>query len=130
MSVYDVQLGEQVIGCVTLTARGLYYSLSCQCSETKEMVKLVVHSDLGEIPVGICAPTDSGFGIDRMIPQKRLGKGPFKFCLMKSDSGEGEFFSLHPDQPFQAIDRLEDARFFVKDGIPGILIKGDSDRNP
>ncbi len=108
---YDVNLGDVKIGTVTVTRQGLYYVISSQCTLSGEvMYDLVVSSDGRQEKLGLLIPEAERYSLSVKIPSKKLGQGtPAFFVRPRHDSAVGEFISIHPDEPFAYLHRLERA---------------------
>lgn len=122
MSLYDVKMGQNVVGNVELIREGLYYSVNCRCRQIHGMYKLVDRCELGEVSIGICCPTADGMEIVRKLPIKKLGKGEHCFLLIPHNDAKRKFYPLKVDEPCEVIDRLEEARLVTQDGVVGLLM--------
>ena len=102
--------------------------------------------------LGICVPLDDAFGMDKKIPAKRFGEGELSFKLVPKDWTQPEvtltepnvaaeekisapeeeqdfcaelsqqFIPVSEDEPFEYLDKLENAHMEICDGEPGVVI--------
>ena len=121
---YDICRGNDVVGWATVEKQGLYYRICCRCKVSGEgMRRIVVTCGNAREDLGICVPTDGGFGLDRKIPCKRFGEGSPEFVLLPKYPGmQGKFVPVYPDEPFAYMTRLKDAYLQIRDGQPGVVI--------
>ena len=121
---YEILYGQQPVGTVRMEKQGLYYRICCRCKVSGEgMRRIVVTCGNTREDLGICVPTDEGFGLDRKIPCKRFGEGSPEFTLLpKYPDAVGKFVPVYPDEPFAYMTRLKDAYLQIRDGQPGVVI--------
>ena len=137
---YEIKYGQQAVGTAQVEKKGLYCCFSCRCSLPEEgMFRIHAVTDGAREDLGICIPMDGGFGMDKKIPAKRLGQGELSFMLLPKDAPvqteeqqketvqqeaqeEMLFVPVTEEEPFEHLDRLEDAVLAEQDGQTGILI--------
>lgn len=121
---YAVMFGGQPCGKVQVLREGLYYRFICRCRLSGEVLcRLRVSCGGKQEELGILAPVDGGFGLDRKIPVKRLGEGAAEFKLYTGDAGQKEtFVPIVPEEPFSYIAKLKESYLVRKDGQVGILL--------
>lgn len=108
---YKIRQSGKTIGWVLVEKQGLYYHIRCRCELTGEVMhKLVVRCGTAEENLGVCVPVDGMFGVDKMIPCKRLGEGTPEFILLpKHENLTGKFVAVYPEEPFAYLSRLKGA---------------------
>lgn len=121
---YDVLLGRESIGKVSVERQGLYYRFSCRCQITGTVIYRVTVSCGGHHEnLGILIPMGDSFGLTTKLAVKKLGKGSFQFrALPKHQKAEGKFIPVYPDEPFAYITRLQKAFMEVRNGQVGVVI--------
>jgi hypothetical protein len=122
MGTYKVYKSQEAVGEVVLTQEGLYYRIRCNCKPTNEILRLVCRSTQEETVIGVCAPTEWGFGIERRVPVKKMGQPPLEFQLLGEMDMQGDFYKLTDRLPDVLLDKLERCRFVVRDGVAGLRI--------
>ena len=148
---YEIKYGDMPVGTARIEKQGLYLSFSCRCRLPEEgMYRIHVISGVSREDLGICIPKDGVFGMDKKIPAKRLGTGSLEFVLVPKDwkpsivnapepeilmeqeipvpeqeeVGEptGQFIPVSEEEPFDHLDKLENAHMEIRDDQPGIVI--------
>ena len=148
---YDITYEGAPVGAARMEKLGLYYVFSCRCRLPKEGLYRI-HAISGDTreDLGICIPMDGAFGMDKKIPTKRLGDGRLTFELVPKDwkpweivpesepvpqmeeteeetvqneSDEEVFVPVSEEEPFEHLDKLEDARMEMRDDQVGIVIQ-------
>lgn len=124
MESYPVYCNNVAVGNVVLENAGLYYRVICQCNPTERMLyKLFALCGSERVNIGICMPLESGIGLDKKMPRKRFDLRNITFCLVsQAETNAEKFFPLVMDEPFDALDQLETARFSIRDGAKGLLL--------
>ena len=146
---YDITYDGEPVGAARMEKMGLYYVFSCRCRLPEEGLYRI-HAINGETreDLGICVPIGSAFGMDKKIPAKRLGEGDLTFELLPKDwkpqpvmtepepaetepqpnpmeeeiEQEELFIPVSDEEPFDYLDKLEDARMEVRDDVTGIVV--------
>lgn len=83
---YDITHEGVPVGTARMEKQGLYYVFSCRCRLPEEGLYRIhaINGDARE-DLGICIPVDGAFGMDKKIPQKRIGEGMLTFELVPKD---------------------------------------------
>ena len=123
--MYDVLLGGQPVGKVRVEQQGLYYSFSCRCALSGEVIyKLAVTCGEHTENLGVLVPEGRDFALRAKLPAKRLGKGKLHFrVLPRHKEVTGKFIPLSPEEPFRYLSRLENAFLEVREGKIGIALR-------
>lgn len=121
---YKVYQNGNVVGEATVIQEGLYYHLICLCRlHSTQIHRVIISCDQKDIDLGICVPMGNSFCLEKRIPVKRIGNGPFAFRVeQRVGIPVGEFFPIVSTQPFLHVSELERARFERRNGEAGILI--------
>ena len=153
---YDITHEGAPVGTARMEKQGLYYVFSCRCRLPKEgLYRIHAINGAAREDLGICIPMDGVFGMDKKVPQKRIGEGTLTFELVPKDwqpqeivpepepipqveetvqpvqaeeigppaAVEESFIPVSEDEPFDYLDKLEDARVEVRDDQVGIVIQ-------
>lgn len=122
---YGVYFGNQLMGKVQVLRQGLYYRFICRCQLTGDVVcRLLVACGDKQESLGVVVPMDGGFGLDTLLPAKRLGQGKPEFLLLpKHDVPAGKFVPICPEEPFAYIERLKESFLVRKGQQVGIVLK-------
>lgn len=120
----DIFLGSDVIGAARICREGLYYRFSCKCHLSGEVVfKIVADCGKETVNIGICVPKNGGFGLEKSVPVKMLGKQQFVLRAVPNhlDTG-GKFIPLRPEEPFAYIQRLQNSHLEKRGDTVGIVL--------
>lgn len=118
---FDVFLDDNAVGDAWIKKEGLYYSFySFIRPEKKQIYKLVVAQGVHAMELGIFVPKDDGFALFRKIPAKNFKMDEFRFSVI-SKTNENDFVPISEDTEFLFWEALENSRFVVKNGTPGIV---------
>ena len=151
---YDITYDGAPVGTARTEKQGLYYVFSCRCRLPEDGLYRI-HAICGEAreDLGICIPMDGAIGMDKKVPQKRIGEGMLTFELGPKDwkpreivpepepipqveetvqpvqaeeiappaAVEESFIPVLEDEPFDYLDKLEEAHMEVRDDTPGIV---------
>ena len=122
---FAVTLGENPVGKVLVSRRGLYYSFCCRCDlKGDDIYRLAVTCGGVQQNLGVLVPQDGGFALERKVPVKQIGEGDMTFTLMTKQSAVSErFVPISPEEPFAYISRLKESFLAVRKGQPGIVIQ-------
>ena len=121
---FEVYLGDKPAGKLQITREGLYYRLLCRCQVPDEMVyRLFAVSDKERVNLGVVIPDGDGFTLERRIPAKQLQSGSRFVLSARSDTEEGRFVPVYPEEPFTYISQLETAFLEVRAGQVGAYWK-------
>lgn len=122
---YPVLLGEQKVGQVQVTRKGLYYHFSCHCRlESEKIYRLYVSCGSENLNLGVPIPCQGDFQLETQIPIKRLGDGEMSFQLRTPNEQQknSKFCPIYPEEPFAYITRLKNAHLVRQNGQKGILL--------
>ena len=148
---YDIIYNDRPVGTARMEKQGLYLFFSCRCTlPDEEMYRIHAISGDAREDLGICIPMDGAFGMDKKIPAKRLGDGRLTFELapkdwkpreivpepepvpqmeeteeetVQNEFNEEVFVPVSEEEPFEHLDKLEDARMEMRDDQVGIVIQ-------
>jgi len=121
---YNVCLGRETVGEVTVTKEGLYYRFRCKCDLSGDVCKLLVTCDETEENLGTLVPSGSSYCLNTRLPIKRLGKGQPVFSVVPNRPVvAGRFVPICPEEPFAYLERLKDAYLVRRNGQMGIIIQ-------
>ena len=123
-SMYDVVLGSESIGTAEVMKQGLYYCIRCRCRLSGEVVyKVTVKCGDNTEDLGILVPENGAFVLTARVPVKRLADGQLLFrAVPRHVEPDGMFVPVSADEPFQYLNRLENA-FMVRCGEdPGLRL--------
>ena len=126
---YDVRWHERTVGRVEVIAKGLYCHILCRCQKLNGIFRLLAQTENGDIPIGILCPGEGGFLLERAIPMRKIDCDRLSFILAEKNENT-EFYPIDPNKPCPIIERLEEARFAVRNGIPGLILRDDSGDRP
>ena len=83
---YDITHEGAPVGTARMEKQGLYYVFSCRCRLPEEgLYRIHAINGDGREDLGICIPMDGVFGMDKKVPQKRIGEGMLTFELVPKD---------------------------------------------
>ena len=105
---------------------GLYYRIQCICDcSVRPPFRIAVESVECGTDLGLCVPTEHGFGLHTRVPAKRIGSPPLRFTIVpdKENHKNGPFIPVDPMKPFPYIQKLRNARFTTEHGKAGIVIE-------
>lgn len=122
---YDVDLNGACVGKAEVTETGLYYQICCKCCfPTAGSYQIYVKNGERSFNLGTCVPTDDRFGMCTKVAKKHIGEGKFSFIARrKGDTVRDYFAPVDPHEPFLHLSVLRNARFAIKDGQPGVMIR-------
>ena len=119
---YAVTLHGTQVGKAQAEKQGLYYRVVCRCNLSGEvMYQLECGTGEKKTNLGSLVPMENGFGLNTRFPVSRIGEGTLTFTLLPRHESmeERTFVPIHPEEPFEYLERLKDAFLEVKDGEPG-----------
>lgn len=136
MKRFDCMLHGSKVGEVQVFQNGLYYEICCRTKlKCDGFYRLYVSTSNGQIPLGICIPTDGKLGNDLKIPTNRITSEMKGFCIVPKEQNHS-FVSLHENHQFFFLHKLPDAVLEIENGIYGIRFisagpeKRDNDPTP
>lgn len=118
MDDYEVKIGNETVGHVTMEKQGLYYKIRCSCRLTGAIIyRLAAKIGKQIINIGICAPKGKYFCVERKLPTKLFGEETPVFSLIpKHEPMDKSFVPLRADEPFAYICELQNAYLENRDG--------------
>ena len=127
---YSVSMGTREVGKVQVLKEGLYCRVICHAElYGSVMYRLAVLTGNRRENIGILAPVDGGYGLDRKIPRSRLPSDDLEFLLLPAhDKADGRFQPISPQEPFQYLDQLKNAYLQIEKGRMGIVIPDEEDK--
>ena len=125
---YEILLGSEPVGTVTVYRQGLYYFFSARCRLSGEGVcRLRLTCGEAQENLGVLVPVEGMFGLDKKLPVRRFGTEIPQFQVLTNHRKTGEkFVPIYPEEPFAYMTRLKDAFLATRDGQVGIVLKNDS----
>lgn len=125
--IWNVTYAGHSAGTCKITRSGLYYKFSCHCKRVTEQVcRLKLECSGEQVDLGIVLPQEDYLLLERQIAVKNIPHGKPVFTLLVNGKTvpEGEqFIPVFEDQPICCLRQLSSARFALRDGIHGIIIK-------
>ena len=124
---YEVFFGRSAVGKVQVIRQGLYYRFICRCKLPGDGIyRLCVLCGESQNNLGVVVPEGTGFGLDKVIPAKKLDKGKPEFFLApRHEPVSGLFVPISPEEPFYYIAKLKDAFLENRNGKVGVVILAD-----
>lgn len=124
MEIYDVMLGDGVIGDVAVTKEGLYVRFSCKCKlPDTQIYRLMVWCDGKKIDLGVCVPEGNWFVLYRRVQRKHIGEGKMRFSVSLNKTCSGEcFVPIDPQKPFPYLASLRNVSLQKQGGCFGVLL--------
>ena len=122
---YDIYRGVDKIGKGEIFREGLYYRFRCWCNLTGEVIYrlIITCGDITE-NLGIPAPAGGEFYLEKRLPISRFPGGePIFRAVPRHTSIDGRFIPVSPEEPFVYLQRLKDAVYGERNGIPGVILK-------
>ena len=125
---YDVMLGSEKMGTVTVSRQGLYWHFFCSCVLSGEvMYDLVVRLDGRQEKLGLLSPAAGKFELRTKIAAKKLGEGSPVFILRARHSApDGLFVPVRPEEPFAYLSRLQSAYLRMQEQQIGIVLPDEN----
>lgn len=118
----EVYVGQQPVGTLRMGRRGLYWAISCRCdAQQGRGNRLVASGEFGRIDLGLLYPIGDQFGLETTVRVSRLGEGNVRF-LLEAKAEKECCIALDPNKPFAYLDRLEECRFCVRDGVACVIL--------
>jgi hypothetical protein len=120
--IYPVYLDNEPVGKVSVTRKGLYYHFLCRLQLPDQGVYRVCIccGDQAE-NLGIPLPEGRGFALEKSLPVSRLGRGKPNFFVAPKQ--QSRFVPIDPKEPFGALRYIKNARFQIRNGQPGLIIR-------
>jgi hypothetical protein len=120
---YDVMLGSDKRGTVTVTAQGLYWLIRCRCRLYSDvMQELVAQAGQKQVRLGLLVPEGGSYCLQTRIVKKEL---PFfdEFFLRPRHRSQEAFYPIKPEEPFGYLHRLEDAYLARRGDEIGLVLR-------
>ena len=123
--IYPILHGGQSVGQVTVTRKGLYYHFFCRMQLSGEIIcRLEVTCGGRTENLGIPAPENGAFCLQKTLPVSRFGRGEPDFRILPKHAPlQGQFIPINPEEPFAYLDRLQDAYLQYRSGQMGIVFR-------
>ena len=124
LNEYELKIGNEVVGYVSVRYEGLYCQISCSCRLSGAVIyRLVAVVGTEKINIGICAPKGKYFCVEKKFPAKILRNKTVSFLLVpKHQNLGGRFIPIRADEPFAYIAKLEEAYLANRDGNTYVVI--------
>ena len=124
MDEFELKIGNEVAGYVSVQYNGLYCHISCSCRLTGAVLyRLIAVIDAETVNIGICVPKGNYFCVEKRLPAKMLRGKSVSFRLVpKHQDLENRFIPIRADEPFAYITRLENSYLEIKDDITYIVL--------
>ena len=120
---YDVMLGSEKRGTVTVTAQGLYWIIRCSCRlYSQVMQELVAQVGHRRVKLGLLVPEGEVYCLHTRISRKELPQWDGFALQPRHSKLEEGFYPVHPEEPFAYLHRLEDAYLARKEGKLGLML--------
>lgn len=121
---YNVWLGNESVGQVSVERQGLYYCFCCRCQLHSEvMCRVTVSCGGSNESLGILVPVGRNYVLSKKIPIKKFNQGIPEFWIMpKHPQMQEIYIDIYPEEPFGYISKLEKAYLDRRRGSPGIRI--------
>ena len=118
---YPILEDGQRVGDARIERMGMFLCIRCKClPQRAERYKVIACCDGITLELGICRPDQGEFALERRIPAKGIFEERLHIQIVPEY--QENFLPLHRDKPFSELRFLSSARFFVKDGQPGLII--------
>lgn len=123
---YPIKFENREAGEVQVEKRGLYYYFSCHCELPDRRIYRVILS-IGNTRqnLGICVPCEDRFTLFKRMPVKRIAGEDWVFTLHPDDTLQGSKHPVSEKSPFAMLDKLNEARLFIENGNPVIVIRDE-----
>ena len=122
--MYQIYLGNEVIGTAQVEKQGLTYCISCRCRLSGEVpYKVVVRCDGKEADLGLLVPENGAFQLKSRLSVKQLGVGEISFhAVPRHVTPDGLFVPVSAEEPFRYLSRLENAFMSQSKGRMGVIL--------
>jgi len=110
---YNVSYMEKIVGKVILSREGLYYKFQCQTQIPG--LRLFIKTNLGDFDLGICVPTEGGFGVCTKKPLKSIS-GEVQSFYFRSQKEKNHGHLIKPNEPFALLHKLSEGHLFIENG--------------
>lgn len=122
---FDVYLGCQSVGKVTIQKQGCFYVIDCFCSIPMiEGYKLILNSNDKEMNLGRFIPHSNGVGLKTRVKADTVDMSKVRFYILSAKSlSTSEFYPVYEDKPFAYLEKISQSVLQIRDGIYGIVIE-------
>ena len=121
---YPIYDGQTKVGEAEVSKEGMYWRIECCCVPLSgKPEKILLHTQVHTIQLGLCVPDTNGMRILKRIPIKQLLGEQFFFVV---DNKTDEAVQFVEGQLFEEIHRLRDARLEIRDGNYFVVIPESS----
>lgn len=125
MFLYDVYMGDAIIGSAEIVRVGLYYNIKIFCKPPASGIyRSFVVSAGKKVYLGICIPIGDGYEISKRLPVKHLNDSDMIFIITSANE-RSTFLPIESNQPFVHPRMLKKAHFVKIEGIPGVVETDD-----
>ena len=116
MKTYDVIYNNKTVGSAKVTTEGLYYKIVCSCALSKPaMYRAYVITEGTNVDLGICVPAKDSYCLLKRIPKKLIVGEDIRFYVSDKEAFDSsKAFQIKEGQPFEHIDKLENAHTEVR----------------
>ncbi len=126
---WTVTYDGKPIGHCKVQKAGLYYHFSSCCkSLSNQICRLHLRCDEKVVDLGIFVPQEGCLVLEKRLAIKNIPDGRPEFLLNvagQSKRVEENFVPVCDDMPLPCLQKLHYARFAVRGGVPGIVIKDE-----
>lgn len=125
--IYPIYLGSEQRGQAQMNREGLYHQINCSCVLSQDVpFQVVMQTSSGERSLGTCVQEGSRFRIRTKVPSKYIGEEKVRFYLRpKFSQPSRKVIAVYPDEPFQYLNKLQNARMVVEDDHTGVLLQNE-----
>ena len=124
--LYNLNLGEDSVGQVSVLKQGLYYVFKCiAVLPQKDSFRLWVEMKDHSVDLGLLVPASGCFELTKRMSIKSFTTEPMRFYLRQNKDHE-IWLPIEPDVPFANIAVLGNARLKYRDGKPGVVVNVQS----
>ncbi len=118
----SVMYAGKTVGTVMIQKNGLYYSFICRCSlPLNKMYTLWAEWEEHREKLGLLIPEQEKFTLRTQMAIKCFPEETVRFCIYeRGRENATDFYPVTAEEPFAELERLPNARFYVKDGIWGV----------
>ena len=122
--MYQIYLGNEVIGTAEAEKQGLTYCIRCRCRISGEVpYKVVARCDGKEVDLGLLVPENGAFQLKSRVAVKQLAAGEISFhAVPRHVTPDGMFVPVSADEPFMYLSRLQNAFMTRSEGRQGVVL--------
>lgn len=121
-SYYDIFQGDQKVGQVKLSQKGLYYYMQCSAEFQKSgLYRLWAYTEKEKKDLGVMLAAQDRFYLNTAVPQKNFTGKIREFRLQDQQDKTESWLPISEDAPFKALQRLKTARLQFVNGQPGAV---------